>query len=49
MRHNGMRSLLISCLNCRHEKIIDVDHLPGDLTVPSEFLKRLAPAVRAVV
>ena len=35
MRHNGVRSLLISCLNCRHEKVMNVDHLPGDLTVPS--------------
>jgi hypothetical protein len=35
MRANGVRSLLIWCRNCHHEKIMNVDHLPGDLTVPS--------------
>ena len=35
MRQNGVRSLLIFCRNCHHEKIINVDHLPGDLSVPS--------------
>jgi hypothetical protein len=35
MRHNGVRSLLIWCTNCHHEKIMNVDHLAGDLTVPS--------------
>jgi hypothetical protein len=35
MRANGVRSLLIFCRNCHHEKIMNVDHLPGDLTVPS--------------
>jgi hypothetical protein len=35
MRQNGVRSLLIFCRNCHHEKIMNVDHLPGDLSVPS--------------
>jgi hypothetical protein len=39
MRQNGVRSLLIWCINCHHEKIMNVDHLPGDLTVPSLGLR----------
>jgi hypothetical protein len=35
MRENGVRSLAVQCLHCRHEVIMNVDHLPGDLTVPS--------------
>jgi hypothetical protein len=35
MRQNGVRSLDVMCLNCRHESVINVDHLPGLLTVPS--------------
>ena len=35
MRANGVRSLLIWCRNCHHEKIMNVDHLPGHVTVPS--------------
>jgi hypothetical protein len=35
MRANGVRSLLIFCRNCHHEKIMNVDHLPGDLSLPS--------------
>ena len=35
MRQNGVRSLEVRCLQCRHEVIMNVDHLPGDLTVPS--------------
>jgi hypothetical protein len=35
MRHNGVCSLLIWCRNCHHEKIMNVDHLPDHLTVPS--------------
>ena len=34
MRENGVRSLQIMCLRCRHQTILNVDHLPGDLTVP---------------
>jgi hypothetical protein len=33
MRQNGVRSLLIFCRNCHHEKIMNVDHLAGDLSV----------------
>jgi hypothetical protein len=32
---NGVRSLDVQCHNCRHRVIVNVDHLPGDLTVPS--------------
>jgi hypothetical protein len=35
MRENGVRSLNIMCHQCRHETIMNVDHLPGGLTVPS--------------
>ena len=35
MRQNGVRSLWIQCNQCRHTMVMNVDHLPGDLTVPS--------------
>jgi hypothetical protein len=35
MRENGVRSLAVQCHQCRHEVVMNVDHLPGDLTVPS--------------
>jgi hypothetical protein len=35
VRANGVRSLDVECHNCRHRVIMNVDHLPGDLTVPS--------------
>jgi len=37
MRANGVRSLLVNCLNvnCRHESIVNVDGLSDDLFVPS--------------
>jgi hypothetical protein len=38
MRQNGVRSLDIQCClccRCLHQVILNVDHLPGDLTVPS--------------
>jgi ribosomal protein S27AE len=35
MRQNGVRSFAVQCPKCRHEVIMNVDHLPGDLTVPS--------------
>jgi hypothetical protein len=35
MRANGVRSLDVQCHACRHRVIMSVDHLPGDLTVPS--------------
>ena len=31
VRHNGVRSLWVQCYQYRHEKILSVDHLPGDL------------------
>jgi hypothetical protein len=35
MRQNGVRSLDVQCNQCRHRVIVNVDHLPGDVTVPS--------------
>jgi hypothetical protein len=35
MRHNGLRSLDVHCNQCRHRVILNVEHLPGDLTVSS--------------
>jgi hypothetical protein len=35
MRANGVRSLAVQCHQCRHRMIVNVDHLSGDLTVPS--------------
>jgi hypothetical protein len=35
MRQNGVRSLDVQCNQCRHRVIVNVDHLPGHLTVPS--------------
>jgi hypothetical protein len=34
MRQNGVRSLAVHCPQCPKEVILNVDHLPGDLTVP---------------
>jgi hypothetical protein len=39
MRHNGVRSLSVQCHQCRHEVVMNVDHLPGDLTVQSFGLR----------
>jgi hypothetical protein len=35
MRQNGVRSLAVQCHQCLHEVIMNVDHLAGDVTVPS--------------
>jgi hypothetical protein len=35
MRATGVRSLDVQCLTCRHPITMNVDHLPGDLVVPS--------------
>jgi hypothetical protein len=35
MRRNGVRSLDVQCNQCRRRVIVNVDHLPGDLTVSS--------------
>jgi hypothetical protein len=37
MRQNDVRSLSVQCHQCRHEVIMNVDHLPGDLTVRSRL------------
>lgn len=33
MRHNGVRSILISCLDCTHSQTLNVDAYAGDLPV----------------
>ena len=35
MHKNGVRSLAVQCHRCLHEVIMNVDHLPDDVTVPS--------------
>jgi hypothetical protein len=35
MRELGVRSLAFRCHRCHHERTMNVDHLPGALTVPS--------------
>jgi hypothetical protein len=35
MRENGVRSLSVQCHQCRHQVVMNVDHLPGDLAVKS--------------
>jgi hypothetical protein len=35
MRANGVRSLDIQCNQCRHEVVLNVDHLPGHIAIPS--------------
>jgi hypothetical protein len=35
MRANGVRSLAVSCLTCRHETVINVDGWAGQMRVPS--------------
>jgi hypothetical protein len=39
MRQNGVRSLDVQCNQCRHRVIVNVDHLPGNLTLPSFGLR----------
>jgi hypothetical protein len=35
MREHGVRSLSVTCWQCHHETIINVDHWPGETKVPS--------------
>ncbi len=35
MHAKGVRSLDVQCNQCRHRVILNVDHLPGDLTISS--------------
>jgi hypothetical protein len=35
MRANGVRLLDVQCNQCRHRVILNVNHLSGDLAVPS--------------
>ena len=48
MRQNAVPSLAVQCLPCRHEVIMNVDHLPGDLTVPS-FGPRMVCTKRGII
>jgi hypothetical protein len=35
MRENGVRSLAIYCHQCHHETVINADHWPDEIEVPS--------------
>jgi hypothetical protein len=35
MRANGVRSLAVSCMLCRHQAVLSVDPWPDHVTVPS--------------
>jgi hypothetical protein len=35
MRASGVRSLLVSCRQCLHEKIVNADKWPGQMRVPT--------------
>jgi hypothetical protein len=35
MRQTGVRSLEVQCFQCLHHVILNVDHLPGEMTVTS--------------
>lgn len=35
MRQNGPRAVAAYCLDCHHNAVVNVDHLPGSVTVPS--------------
>ena len=35
MRHNDVRSLLVTCMQCRVARVVNVDSFDGALTVPS--------------
>jgi hypothetical protein len=35
MRQNGVRSLAVSCWICHRRAVLNVDHLPDHMTVPS--------------
>jgi hypothetical protein len=48
-RQNGVRSLDVQCHNCRHRLIVNVDHLPGDLTRASAWCAPSAGTIGADV
>ena len=48
MRENGVRSLAVMCHQCRHDTVMNVDHLPGDLTVPLFGPRMVCSKCRAV-
>ena len=35
MREQGVRSLDVTCLNCRHEAILSAERWPDDIPVPA--------------
>jgi hypothetical protein len=41
MRQNGVRSLAVTCLECTHNAIVNMDDYPGHLIVKS-FERRMA-------
>jgi hypothetical protein len=41
MRQNGVRSLAVTCLECTHKTIANMDEYPGHLNVKS-FERRMA-------
>jgi hypothetical protein len=45
MRENGVLSLQVQCHLCRREIVMNVDHLPGNLTVPSFEPKMVIGAI----
>jgi hypothetical protein len=48
MRQSGVRPLDVECHNCRHRVIMNVDHLPGDLTVSSFGPKMVCTKCRMI-
>jgi hypothetical protein len=40
MRQLGVHRLLVSCVRCRHEALVDVSNDSADMTVPS-FIPRM--------
>jgi hypothetical protein len=48
MRQNGVRSLAVQCHQCLHEVIMNVDHLAGDITVPSLGPKMVCMKCRTI-
>jgi hypothetical protein len=35
MRENGVRSLFVSCWQCRHQAVLSADRWPDDVPVPT--------------
>src|SRR5688500_3126736 len=39
MREHGVRSVEATCEDCKHDAVVNVDSLPGDLYVPDVALR----------